>query len=297
MPYIQGGTSQGNSGRPEVVDVYSSNNVFANFVNIALWNDPQGPEAAVLNAINSPTYVFENIGQEATEGESLDTGSVDAAQKALVDQGIISIDELNKGVGAGDNPAAADTNPPTVITGTDTGAVTVATDVDATVLYSGEIGTITVGSVTKAPGVVFPYDVATIAPQNGLTVQEVCDNLKALITNVWVPIKTQFPDAFITCSFRAKGKGSPTSQHPRGMAMDIQYSKASKADYYTRALWIRDNVPYDQFLLEYKTTGSGRPWHHLSYNTAGNRAQVCTFMNDKNCKGPGVTGLFDLSNA
>lgn len=303
MPYVVGATVH---GVKHVADVYHSPNVYANFVNIALWNDPQGAEAAVLNAINAPEYAFESIGQEATEGEASDPASVEAAQQKLVEQGLLSKADLDRGNNAGQNPAAADTAPATIITGTEVGAATVGADVDATVLYEGKLPfddpaaptvKITVKDVTKAPGVVFPYDVATIAPQNGLTVQEVCDNLKALITNVWVPLKSKYPDAFITCSFRKKGSGSPTSQHPRGMAMDIQYSKASKEDYYTRALWIRDNLPYDQFLLEYKTTGTGKPWHHISYSRSQNRAQVCTFMNDKNCKGPGVQGLFDLSNA
>jgi hypothetical protein len=289
MPFIPG------TGR--ISDVYHSPNVYANFVNVALWNDAQGPEAAVLAAIDAPNYVFESIGQEATEGESSAVNSVEAAQKKLVSQGLLSQDDLDKGAKAGNNPNASDPAPGVLTTGTDTGAATVAANIDATVLYTDGTTTITVGSVTKTPGVVFPYDVATIAPQNGIAVQEVCDNLKALITNIWVPLKAQFPDAFITCSFRKGGVGSPTSQHPRGMAMDIQYSKASKADYYTRAIWIRDNLPYDQFLLEYKTTGTKKPWHHISFNKSGNRAQVSTFMNDKNCKGPGVQGLFDLSNA
>lgn len=297
MPYVPGPKIH---GVVHVADVYHSSNVYANFVNVALWNDPQGPEAAVLNAINAPNYVFETISQETTEGEASDQSAVNAAQRKLVEQGLLSQSELNAGDAAGNNPAASNTTPGVVNTSTTTDPAAIGTDVDATVLYSGALGdstvTITIKTVTKVPGVVFPYDVATVAPQNGVTVQEVCDNLKALITNVWVPLKTQFPDAFITCTFRKGGVGSPTSQHPRGMAMDIQYSKASKADYYTRALWVKDNLPYDQFLLEYKTTGTGKPWHHISFNRSGNRAQVFTFMNDKNCKGPGVQGLFDLSN-
>jgi hypothetical protein len=314
MPYVKGAVAH---GVVHVADVYHSPNVYANFVNVALWNDAQGAEAAVLAAINAPEYVFESIGQEATEGEATDPAAVDAAQRDLVNKGLLSQADLDKGNTAGNNPNASDPNPGVLNTGTDPGAATISSDIDATVLYSGPIGTgselrtvtITVGNVTKTPGVIFPYDVATIAPQNGLTVQEVCDNLKALIVNIWVPLKTEFPDAFITCSFRKGGVGSPTSQHPRGMAMDIQYSKIGSwtgttknpypgpDSYFTRAQWIRDNLPYDQFLLEYKTTGTKKPWHHISFKKNGNRAQVCTFMNDKNCKGPGVQGLFDLSNA
>jgi hypothetical protein len=44
MPYVRGGTSQGSSNRPEVVDVYHSNNVYANNVLIALWQPPGATE-------------------------------------------------------------------------------------------------------------------------------------------------------------------------------------------------------------------------------------------------------------
>lgn len=313
MPYVIGATAH---GVKHIADVFHSPSVYANFVNIALWNDPQGPEAAVLNAINAPEYEFENVIQEATEGE-VDVAAVEAAQQALIKQGLLIQADLENGNNAGNNPIATDLTPGVLTTATIVGAVTVLTNVDDTVLYTGSLGddtvTFTVKDVTKSPGVVYPYDVATIAPQNGLTVQEVCDNLKSLITNVWVPVKAQFPDAFITCSFRKKGIGSATSQHVKGMAIDIQYSKIGSwteesdpvyksnypgADsYYLRALWIRDHIAYDQFLLEYKTTGTKKPWHHISFAGPNNRAQVCTFMNDKNCKGPGVQGLFDLSNA
>ena len=75
------------------------------------------------------------------------------------------------------------------------------------------------------------------------------------------------------------------------MACDMQFSRAKKPDYFTIAQWIRDNVSYDQLLLEYKTTGSKLPWIHLSFNKAGNRGQVMTFMNDKKYS----NGLVDLS--
>jgi hypothetical protein len=200
--------------------------------------------------------------------------------------------------GSNGQPAPAGTPPssdrPASVT---TGTTTIAGSVDDTLLYNSPLTGIKyyVKTVTKQPGVVFPYDVATVAPQNGLTVQQVCDNLRLLVINCFDPIKKQYPDAFMTCSFRAD-IGYAKSQHKSGQACDIQYKSASKADYHTRAVWIRDNIRYDQFLSEWKTTGTRMPWHHLSFNAGGNRSQVCTFMNDKNCKGPGVTGLYDLSN-
>jgi hypothetical protein len=308
MPYIPGG------GR--ISDVYRSGNVYANNVPVALWLSPSGTDAIALNAImamiNDPNYEKDKELQEAVEGETVDELSVAKEQKRLVETGVITQQELNAGAGAGASPANADATPGVASTGTATTA-TLGGSIDETILYTypadpaateSNPRTIKVKDVTKIPGVIFPYDVETVAPQNGLTPQDVCNNLKALITYVWVPLKAQFPDAFMTCSFRKGGVGSPTSQHPKGMAMDIQYGKIGSwsppggaADsYFERAKWIRDNLNFDQFLLEYKTTGTKKPWHHISYTTS-NRGQVCTFMNDKNCKGPGVQGLFDLSNA
>jgi uncharacterized protein (TIGR02594 family) len=54
MPYIKGSTSQGNSGRPEVADVYHSPTVFANNVPVALHLEPI-PSAAL--AFPAPTLV------------------------------------------------------------------------------------------------------------------------------------------------------------------------------------------------------------------------------------------------
>jgi len=300
MPYVPGA---GAHGVVHVADVYNSPNVFANFIPVALWNDPAGTgEAAAISiAISSPTFQQESTVTEAIEGDADSPASVNVQQQALVAAGTISQTDLNKGTAAATNPAASNTTPPPagVKVGVTTGATSVDETVDETVLYISALTGITykVKTVTKQPGVVFPYDVATIAPQNGMTVQEVCDNLRLMIINCFDPIKKQYPDAFMTCSFRKTGSGSPTSQHSKGMACDIQYAKASKADYYTRALWIKDNTKYDQFLLEYKTTGTRLPWHHISFSKAGNRGQIFTFMNDANAKTPGTTGLFDLSNA
>lgn len=52
MPYVPGGTSQGNSGLAEVQDVYRSPNVFVNNVPVALWLEAQPGAAAGLPEIN-----------------------------------------------------------------------------------------------------------------------------------------------------------------------------------------------------------------------------------------------------
>lgn len=303
MPYVAGGGAQADSGLAAVADVYRSGNVFANFIPVALWDNPQGNgvAAAIDFELTQPDYAITAEVIEDVEG-STDETAVIAQQQVLIAEGKITQTAITAGVVAASDPANSDPvpAPATATTGTTTGTVTVGVIVDDTLLCGTADGlsqNYYVKTVTKQPGVVFPYDVATVAPLNGYTVQEVCDNLRLLIINCFDPIKRKYPDAFMTCSFRKAGVGSTTSQHPKGMACDIQYAKASKADYYTRAQWVRDNTQYDQFILEFKTTGTGNPWHHISFNKAGNKAQVLTFMNDRNAKGPGVTGLYDLSNA
>jgi hypothetical protein len=291
MPYIP--------GTPGITDVYHSPNVFANNVEIALWLESAdiAVAAAISALIANPEFPVEQEVQEAEEGNTDET-AVNAVQSQLIAKGAIAPAAIVAGSQAGNNAAKSDTKAGTAKPGAAAAAPTPASNIDDTLLYDSALTgkKYYLKTVTKQPGVIYPYDVATVAPQNGTTADAVMKNLANLIKNCFDPLKKQYPDAFMTCSFRAKGVGSSTSQHPFGMACDIQYAQASKADYYTRALWVRDNLPYDQFILEYKTTGTGNPWHHISFNAGGNRGQVFTFMNDKNCKGPGTVGLFDLSN-
>lgn len=63
MPYQQGGTPQGNSGRPEVVDVWYSGNVIINGRETALWNSPD--LSAVFAATIPAVPAIEEVDQTA----------------------------------------------------------------------------------------------------------------------------------------------------------------------------------------------------------------------------------------
>lgn len=131
----------------------------------------------------------------------------------------------------------------------------------------------TLGQITKK--VIFPHQVVA---NMGLPLHQIVCNLKMLTLNCWEPIKAQYPAAYITNSFRAnQGK----SQHNIGQAMDIQFGGVLKSQYFSIAQWIKENVNFDQLLLEYKTTGTKLPWIHVSFKLTGNRKQVLTLMNDK----------------
>jgi len=112
----------------------------------------------------------------------------------------------------------------------------------------------------------------------GLTQQDIINNLKTLAVHVLDPIKTQYPNMFVTNAYRGK---STASQHNIGQAADLQFSGVAKSEYYAIAQWIRENVPHDQLLLEFKNTGSGLPWIHISLKDSGNRAQIMTFYNHR----------------
>ena len=44
---------------------------------------------------------------------------------------------------------------------------------------------------------------------------------------------------------------------------------------------LANNLNYDQLLLEYKNTGTGNPWIHISFKVDSQRRQVLTLFNDK----------------
>jgi hypothetical protein len=270
MPYVPGVTAH---GVVHVADVYHSPNVYANFVPVALWQDPQGPEAAILSQILGPNFVPDSntIMYDGEEDEAL----VRKRQQELVASGILKQEDLDAG-----SKKSASTTDPTAGNNISASFTSTTVDPSQTIFPDSYLlsANYTLGRMTKAPGVVFTHPVTASA---GLSVAQIVANLQFLTQNCVEPIKAYRSDMFVTNSFRPSGIGSSTSQHPRGMACDIQFSKASKNDYFAIAQWIRDNVPYDQLLLEYKTTGTGLPWIHISFNKDGNRNQVMTFMNDK----------------
>lgn len=115
----------------------------------------------------------------------------------------------------------------------------------------------------------------TVRPQRGLSPSEIVCNLKFLATNTLDKIKEKYPSVMVTSGFR---HGNGTSQHELGQAVDLQFQNTTKDEYYNIAVWIKDNVVYDQLILEYKNFGSGLPWIHITFAET-NRNQTMTFFN------------------
>lgn len=283
MPYVKAPTPQSSTSAPGILDVYRSSNVYVNNVSVALWQNAQGTEAAVQSQIFGPNFQLDQAITIIDGDES--PQFVERQQRQLIAQGLLTPQQLD--VTGRIVAGTADTTAPTVIPPAVTTSTVDLMQVEFPDSYP-LTANYTLGQMTKQPDVIFGYQVQ---PSAGLTTAEVVANLQLLTENCVEPIRAQYSNAFVTNSFRVGQPGS-TSQHPKGQACDIQFSNVTKADYFTIAQWIRDNVPYDQLLLEYKTTGTGLPWIHISYNNAGNRSQVKTFLNNKVYH---ATALVDLS--
>ena len=135
----------------------------------------------------------------------------------------------------------------------------------------------TIGNLTRSPSTTF--DNPLRGGVGDLSLEEICCNLKLLAVNCLEPIKAQYRDLIITNTWRPPGSNSK-SQHPKGQAADMQFRSAKKSDYFQIAQWIKENIQFDQLLLEYKTTGTGLPWIHISFSKTNNRNQILTLLNN-----------------
>lgn len=111
--------------------------------------------------------------------------------------------------------------------------------------------------------------------------------LRMLVVHVLQPIRDQFGPVIVTSGYRSpevnrRIGGAANSQHSNGEAADIKCLSISNADL---AAWIRDNLSFDQLILEAYHKGQPHSgWVHVSYrNRNVNRKQVltATFVNGR----------------
>jgi hypothetical protein len=230
---------------------------------------------------------------ELDETDALEPGSADKAIQAHIASGTISAGQL----AVGDKPIVGKKELTTSTAGVSVPLSTDCSDIASLSPFpsGNDIDAIqistnyTVGTVTRKPYVVFDH--ALRDGTGGLSLEEIVCNLKMVAINILEPMRAQYSNLQLTNTWRPAGIGSSTSQHPKGMACDMQFKGVPKKEYFEIAKWCRDNLLFDQLLLEYKTTGSGLPWIHMSFNKNNNRKQVLTLLNDKTHS----QGLVDLS--
>ena len=117
---------------------------------------------------------------------------------------------------------------------------------------------------------------------------EIC-NLGVLCDSILEPIRSHYGTPFSPLSgYRSlilnnEIGSSPSSQHVTGQAADIEVPGVSN---YDLAVWIRDNLKFDQLILENHDMGfPSSGWVHVSF-VGINRGEVLEFRN-----GSWTTGL------
>ena len=107
-------------------------------------------------------------------------------------------------------------------------------------------------------------------------------NMKAVCMNILEPVREFFGLPIIPSSgYRSKALcraigSSEESQHAKGEAEDFE---VAGIDNYELARWIRDNLAFDQLILEYYSGGNSG-WVHCSYVPNG-RKEVLTMSRQK----------------
>ena len=112
------------------------------------------------------------------------------------------------------------------------------------------------------------------------------ENLKILAANIFQPMRDHFGKAiYISSGYRSEAlnkaiKGSKTSQHCKGEALDIDNDNANNGvtnrDIFE---FIRDNLKFDQLINEFPVKGNPS-WVHVSYSKTQQRNQVLKAYKD-----------------
>jgi hypothetical protein len=227
---------------PPIEDVFKSNNVYANNVLIALWQPP----GEVIDGVYIPDDPYQFFFVKALLEEAGGSAPHDDPDSPVVSYPPV-----------GSAPPAVET--PTEVPGTpqvSTGAAVQCGDFATNPVDYNQKLSANYTLRNFSIGTVFPHQ---IVAQNGLTVPDIICNLKAVAENIVEPLAKQFPGLRINSAFR---KGTGTSQHNRGQAVDIQWPGIAASEYTARAQWIKANLPFDQLIFEHGNS----IWLHISYN-------------------------------
>ena len=101
------------------------------------------------------------------------------------------------------------------------------------------------------------------------------EKLKALCENILQPVRDHFGRVKVTSGYRSVELcmaigSSANSQHAKAEAADFECLGVDNAEL---SDWIKNNLDYDQLILEYYTPGEPNSgWIHCSYIAEGRRA-------------------------
>jgi len=105
-------------------------------------------------------------------------------------------------------------------------------------------------------------------------------SMKVLAETIFQPIREHFAKPiWISSGYRSEAlnkaiKGSKTSQHCKGEAMDIDMDGKGGPENFEIFNFIKNNLPFDQLIWEFGND-QNPDWVHVSYSTLGSqRGQI-----------------------
>lgn len=102
--------------------------------------------------------------------------------------------------------------------------------------------------------------------------------------NIYEPVRAHFGPVYISSFYRCpalnkKVKGKKNSQHTKAEAIDLDCDVWGGCTNYELAMWVIDNLEFDQLIFEgQKPDGTGG-WIHISFRKGNNRKQVLSIPN------------------
>lgn len=109
----------------------------------------------------------------------------------------------------------------------------------------------------------------------------VLSNLKALTRHILEPVRLHYgipfrPSSGYRCPILNRAlKSKSTSQHIQGEAVDFELPGVANRDL---ADWIKDNLIFDQLILEFHNPDvADSGWVHCSYRAGNNRGECLIF--------------------
>ena len=234
--------------------LYNPFNVFANGVEIALYNAATTPGTYASTAVPRVTVIdaVQNV-----EGDDDNTAGKAEADRFLAEGRITA--EKHREITTTLTPKGPGVPPSAPVPGKDVAAVTG----DLTYATKLTPNGFTLGQAIK--NVTFPRTIPQLADNvRGLPVQNIVNNLAGLALNILEPIKAKYPNMLITNTYR---QGPGQAQHGTGQAADLQFRGVPAHKYFEIATWVEKNIPYDQLLLEYLPGQT--VWIHISYAIPG----------------------------
>jgi hypothetical protein len=264
------------------VALYGSNPPFAATViagdsNVGAVNAGPGLTVAVVQARQSAN---DDLDDSTPEGHA----RARAYQQQQIAAGIFDKASIDKGNAATASKTDGQSDPNKPIVPADCAAIHNHYD-----LSTGLSSKTTLGDFIRTAPAISKYKYSAVPAQSGLRSDEIVCNLANLCTNVWEPIKAQYPNAIMTNNLRT-GNDIGAGPHGTGQACDIQFNTSGGVsipprDYYDIALWVKQNIAFDQLILEYHTArGPLTAWLHVGiYAGTGKKTQpqnrLLTMMN------------------